>query len=110
VRIIVAADRLRDARNKTSIYEHQEEIEQKVRGWGDTAVVTALLWIKGTSADQPFERKLWFSDTYVRTAKGWRYVLARRRWLCHRKTRTSVAILERSEAVPCDRLLGGGEA
>src|SRR5256885_10033152 len=61
------ADLLRDARNKTSVYEHQEEIEQKVRVWGDTAVVTALLWIKGTSGDKPFERKLWFSDTYVRT-------------------------------------------
>jgi ketosteroid isomerase-like protein len=68
-------DLLRDARNKTSIYEHQEELEQKVRMWGDTAVVTALLWIKGISGDKPFERKLWFSDTYVRTAKGWRYVL-----------------------------------
>ena len=69
------ADLLRDARNKTSVYEHQEELEQKVRVWGDTAVVTALLWIKGTSGDKPFERKLWFSDTYVRTPKGWRYVL-----------------------------------
>jgi ketosteroid isomerase-like protein len=68
------ADLIRDARNKTSVYEHQEELEQKVRVWGDTAVVTALLWIKGTSGDKPFERKLWFSDTYVRTAKGWRYV------------------------------------
>jgi ketosteroid isomerase-like protein len=69
------ADLLRDARNKTSVYEHQEELEQKVRVWGDTAVVTALLWIKGTSGDKPFERRLWFSDTYVRTPKGWRYVL-----------------------------------
>jgi ketosteroid isomerase-like protein len=69
------ADLLRDARNKTSVYEQQDEIEQKVRVWGDTAVVTALLWIKGTSGDKPFERKLWFSDTYVRTPKGWRYVL-----------------------------------
>ena len=69
------ADLLRDARNKSSVYEHQEELEQKVRVWGDTAVVTALLWIKGTSGDKTFERKLWFSDTYVRTPKGWRYVL-----------------------------------
>jgi ketosteroid isomerase-like protein len=69
------ADLLRDARNQTSLYEQQDEIEQKVRVWGDTAVVTALLWIKGTSGDKPFERKLWFSDTYVRTPKGWRYVL-----------------------------------
>jgi ketosteroid isomerase-like protein len=62
------ADLIRDARNKTSVYEHQEELEQKVRVWGDTAVVTALLWIKGTSGDKPFERTLCFSDTYVRTA------------------------------------------
>jgi len=63
------------ARDKTAVYEHQEELEQKVRVWGDTAVVTALLWIKGASDRQTFERKLWFSDTYVRTASGWRYVL-----------------------------------
>src|SRR6266545_3704079 len=69
------ADLLRNARNKASVYEQQDEIEQKVRVWGNTAVVTALLWIKGTSDDKPFERKLWFSDTYVRTPKGWRYVL-----------------------------------
>jgi hypothetical protein len=43
--------------------------------WGDTAVVTALLWIKSTSGSNTSERKLWFSDTYVRTPKGWRYVL-----------------------------------
>jgi ketosteroid isomerase-like protein len=68
------ADLIREARNKSSVYEHQEDAEQKVRLWGDTAVVTALLWIKGTSGEKSFERKLWFSDTYVRTPKGWRYV------------------------------------
>ena len=57
------------------IYERQEELEQKVRVWGDTAVVTALLWIKGTSEGKTTERKLWFSDTYVKTDEGWRYVL-----------------------------------
>ena len=69
------ADLLESAREKTAIYEHQEELEQKVRVWGDTAVVTALLWIKGTSEGKGFERKLWFSDTYVKTGSGWRYVL-----------------------------------
>jgi ketosteroid isomerase-like protein len=69
------ADLLQSARDKTAVYEHQEELERKVRVWGDTAVVTALLWIQGTSDGQPFERKLWFSDTYVRTENGWRYVL-----------------------------------
>ena len=44
---------------------------QKVRVWGDTAVVTAKLWLKGTSAGSAIDQKLWFSDTYVRT--GWRY-------------------------------------
>ena len=70
------ADLLKEARDKNTVYAHQEEIEgsQKVRVWGDTAVVTALLWIQGTSEGKSFERKLWFSDTYVRTPKGWRYV------------------------------------
>jgi ketosteroid isomerase-like protein len=68
------ADLLRDARNMTSIYEHQEDTQQKVRVWGDTAVVTARLWLKGTREGQPFDRTLWFSDTYVRTRSGWRYV------------------------------------
>ena len=69
------ADLLKDARGKTTIYEHQEELEQKVRVWGDTAVVTALLWIQGTSEGKTSNRKLWFSDTYVKTPQGWKYVL-----------------------------------
>jgi ketosteroid isomerase-like protein len=67
------ADLLASARNKEVVYEHQEDTEQTVRVWGDTAVVTALLWIKGTQQGKPFERKLWFSDTYVLTKGGWRY-------------------------------------
>ena len=69
------SDLLEEARSRSTIYEKQDELEQKVRVWGDTAVVTALLWIKGTSDGKPVERKLWFSDTYVRTPKGWKYVL-----------------------------------
>ena len=69
------ADLLKGARDKTTIYEHQEEEAgtQTVRVWGDTAVVTALLWIKGTRAGTAIDYKLWFSDTYVRTKTGWRY-------------------------------------
>jgi ketosteroid isomerase-like protein len=69
------ADLLKDARDRTTIYEHQEEEagSQTVRVWGDTAVVTALLWIKGTRAGAPIDYKLWFSDTYVRTQGGWKY-------------------------------------
>lgn len=70
------ADLLGDARGASTTYEKQEEMSetQKVRVWGDTAVVTALLWIKGTREGKPIDYKLWFSDTYVRTKSGWRYV------------------------------------
>src|SRR5262245_22335395 len=70
------ADLIESARKKEVIYEHQDEDAgtQKVRVWGDTAVVTALLWIKAVQGGKPIDYKLWFSDTYVRTPGGWRYV------------------------------------
>ncbi len=70
------SDLLEEARGKRTTYERQEDGEQKVRVWGDTAVVTALLWAKGSENGKAFEYKLWFSDTYVRTRSGWRYVFA----------------------------------
>ena len=69
------ADLLNMARTHQVIYEHQEEDSgQTVRVWGDTAVVTARLWGKGTDQGKPFDWHVWFSDTYVRTPSGWRYV------------------------------------
>ena len=68
------ADLLKEARSGSTVYEHQEDTEQTVRVWGDAAVVTALLWAKGTEDGKPFDYKLWFSDAYVRTPVGWRYV------------------------------------
>lgn len=68
------ADLLSEARSGHIRYEHQEDAEQTVRVWGDTAVITAKLWEKGTEDGKPFDKILWFSDTYVRTAAGWRYV------------------------------------
>lgn len=65
-----------NARKRTRTYEQQDVIEgtRKVRVWGDTAVVTALLWLKGTGPDSAsFDYKLWFSDTYVRVEGRWRY-------------------------------------
>jgi Ketosteroid isomerase homolog len=69
-------DLLKEAHERNITYEQQKEIDnsQKVRVWGDTAVVTAKLWIKGTREGKSFDRKLWFSDTYVRTKNGWKYV------------------------------------
>jgi ketosteroid isomerase-like protein len=70
------ADLLDLARKKQATYERQDEEPgtQKIRVWGDTAVVTALLWIKSVQAGKAADYKLWFSDTYVRTPTGWRYV------------------------------------
>jgi ketosteroid isomerase-like protein len=70
------ADLIDSARKKEVTYERQDEEPgtQKVRVWGDTAVVTALLWIKSVKEGKPADYKLWFSDTYVRTPTGWRYV------------------------------------
>jgi ketosteroid isomerase-like protein len=70
------AELLEEARSKSITWDVQKEIDgsQKVRVWGDTAVVTAKLRVKGTRAGKAFDRTLWFSDTYVRTTSGWRYV------------------------------------
>jgi ketosteroid isomerase-like protein len=63
------------AREKFVTYERQVEVDnsQVVRVSGDTAVVTAKLWIKGMRGKDAIDYKLWFSDTYVRTSTGWRY-------------------------------------
>jgi len=67
---------LDDARRGRFIYELQDEEPntQSVLVWGDTAIVTAKLLLKGTSEGEPFQRALWFSDTYVRTDRGWLYL------------------------------------
>jgi len=69
-------DLLESARTREVVYEIQAEKpgSQTVRVFGDTAVVTALLVLKGTNGGKSFERQLWFSDTYVRTPAGWKYV------------------------------------
>ena len=73
---LTKADLIKEAQEKRTIYEHQEVEEgtQQVRIWRDTAVVTALLRIKGTRDQNPFDYKVWLNQTYVRTPTGWRYV------------------------------------
>jgi ketosteroid isomerase-like protein len=67
------SDLLAEARDGKIVYERQDDTERTVRQWGDTAVVTALLWAKGTEGGTPFEYRVWFSDTYVRLDGVWRY-------------------------------------
>ena len=73
-KIYTKADLLNMARTKRVQYEHQEDTNKTVRVWGDTAVVTALIWLKGVDQGNSFDWHVWFSDTYVRTPSGWRYV------------------------------------
>lgn len=68
------ADLIADARAAHTHFDHQEDSRQTVRVWGHTAVVTALLWLQGNTDGKPFDYRLWFSDTYVCGAHGWRYV------------------------------------
>ena len=74
-RIFTKADHVLAAVDKKIRYEIQDEDPgtQTVRVLGDTAVVTARLWLKGTNEGAPFDRRVWFSDTYVRTPAGWKY-------------------------------------
>lgn len=68
------ADLVNEARQGKYVYTHQEDSRQTVRIWGDTAVLTALLWAQGTTEGRHFNLKIWFSDTYACTPQGWRYV------------------------------------
>lgn len=74
-RVFTKQDHIQAALDKSVQYEVQDEDPgtQTVRVHGDTAVVTARLWIKGTNNGVAFDRRLWFSDTYVRTPAGWKY-------------------------------------
>ena len=72
-RVFSKRDLVEAARRKDVIYERQTSHERSVRVSGNTAIVTAMLWEKGTVGGKAFDKKLWFSDTYVRTPAGWRY-------------------------------------
>jgi ketosteroid isomerase-like protein len=73
-KVFTKADLLEEARSGRIVYDYQRDTEQSVRVWNDTAVITALLAAGGTDQGKPFAYRVWFSDTYVRTADGWRYV------------------------------------
>lgn len=68
-------DLLESARDRHVEFERQDEDPgtQVVRVYGDTAIVTARLWLRYTENGKQHDRRLWFSDTYVRTPAGWKY-------------------------------------
>jgi ketosteroid isomerase-like protein len=67
-------DLLKDAASGNTRYEHQVDSNRTVRVWGNTAVVTAKLWVKGLEDGKQVDYYQWFSDTYVRKPTGWSYV------------------------------------
>lgn len=75
--VVVKKDALlASARDEHVRYQQQDVIDNSrtVRVAGDTAVVTAKLWLKGDlKKGGHIDKVLWFSDTYVKTPKGWRY-------------------------------------
>src|ERR1700728_3805348 len=71
------AELLEEARNRAIAYEQQDEDPgtQTVCVLGGMAVVTARLWVKGVRQNgTAFDRRVWFSDIYIDTPNGWRYV------------------------------------
>jgi len=57
--------------------------------WGDTAVVTALLWIKGVAAGKSLDYKLWFSDRMSARRQAGDMFLDRRRCRCRKQPRSN---------------------
>jgi hypothetical protein len=70
------ADLIAEARRGRARYDRRDDADETVRVWGDAAVITARLTEKGTDDGKRFKYGAWFSDTYVRTASGWRYAFA----------------------------------
>jgi ketosteroid isomerase-like protein len=67
-------DLLKDAASGHTRYERQVDSDRTVRVWGNTAVVTAKLWVKGLEDGKQVDYCQWFSDTYIRKPTGWSYI------------------------------------
>ena len=70
------ADLVDDAKSGKTHYVRQDDSERTVAVFGDTGVVTAKLKAKGLEDGVKVDYSQWFTDVYVRTPNGWRYVYA----------------------------------
>lgn len=52
-------------------YTNISTLEEVIRVYGDSAIMTGLTVSKGTASGQPFERTARFVRVYVKSAKGW---------------------------------------
>jgi ketosteroid isomerase-like protein len=69
-------DLIDDANSGKTHYVRQDDSERTVAVFGDTGIVTAKLHAKGIEDGVKVDYLQWFTDVYVRTATGWRYVYA----------------------------------
>ena len=70
------ADLLNDAKGGRTHYVRQDDSMRTVAVFGDTGVVTAKLRAKGLEDGVKVDYSEWFTDVYVRTPNGWRYIYA----------------------------------
>jgi ketosteroid isomerase-like protein len=68
------ADLVNDAKSGKTHYVLQDDSERTIVVSGDTGIVTAKLRAKGIEDGVKVDYSQWFTDVYVRTPKGWRYI------------------------------------
>ncbi len=73
-RIVTKADLMKELATPKLAYQINESHDMSVRVHGDTAVVVAVLEQKWTEDGKAFDVPVRYTDTYVRTAKGWRQI------------------------------------
>ncbi len=69
--VTTRADDIADAK-KGVRYDEFRNHDQKVRLYGDAAIVLGVTSVKGTSGGKPFAADFQFTDTYVRRGDGWK--------------------------------------
>jgi len=70
------ADLVNDAKSGKTHYTRQDDSDRTVVVLGDTGVITAKLHAKGIEDGVKVDYSQWFTDVYLRTPDGWRYVYA----------------------------------
>ena len=70
--VTTRADELAAVRKGDPKYEILGDSEMKVRLYGDTALVTGITTVKGTSGGKAFHSALQFTDTLIRRNGEWK--------------------------------------
>jgi ketosteroid isomerase-like protein len=55
-------------------YETFRNHDQKIRIYGDTAIILGITSVKGTSEGKPFEADFQYTDTWIRRNGAWKIV------------------------------------